>query len=200
MKNVVKILGIIMLIGLLVFAMVACGEKKEETVNNNVTPVENVTETNTQTPDEGNNATEPEDNTNVPKNEQIGTAGSNIPLKDNLPEAEYQIKVAFQNWLVETYGTKVFDARIYVEKMYTAEEEQEIEALKERNLGPNEIAFEVRYELKPSSPDYVNELTVATGEYDEESDWITNKFNLGILRPNPEGDPEYIITDVGTGW
>ena len=34
------------------------------------------------------------------KTEETGTAGSNIPLKDNAEEAEYQITVAMQKLLV----------------------------------------------------------------------------------------------------
>lgn len=137
---------------------------------------------------------------NVPKSEQTGTAGSNIPLKDNQTEAENQIKIAFQKWLEETYGDNIVDARINVGKVFTAEDEQENEALKSYNLGIDEIAFEVNYELKPAEGADINMLTVATGEYDEESGWITDKFNLGILRPSTSGDGEYIVTDIGTGW
>ena len=136
--------------------------------------------------------------TDVPKSEQTGTAGSNIPLKDNQEEAKYQIEVAMQSLLEEAYGDKVNDARIYVEKIYTAEDEQADEALKEYNLGPDEVAFEVRYELHPAEGVDVNELMAATGEYDEESGWVTDKFNLGILRPTEDGS--YTITDFGTGW
>ena len=134
----------------------------------------------------------------VPKSEQEGTAGSNIPLKDNAEEAKYQIEVAMQKLLEETYGDKVTDARIYVEKIYTAEEEQENEALKDYKLGPDEVAFEVRYELHPAEGVDVNEFLAATGEYDEESGWVTDKFNLGVLRPAEDGT--YTITDFGTGW
>ena len=35
----------------------------------------------------------------VPKSEQTGTAGSNIPLKDNTEEAEKQIMIAMQDLL-----------------------------------------------------------------------------------------------------
>lgn len=144
---------------------------------------------------------EPAEIVDVPKEEQIGTAGSNMPLKDRYDDAVYEIKKAFQDYLAGTYGEKVFDARINVDKIYTAEEEQEIDVLRERALGPDEIAFEVNYELKPAEGVDVNELTAATGVYDEESGWIKEKFNLGILRPNPSGDsPAYIITDLGTGW
>jgi len=137
----------------------------------------------------------------IPKSEQTGTAGSNIPLKDNHDEAEYQIKVAMQNLLEKTYGDEVYDARIYVEKIYTAEEEQQDEALKTYDLGPNEVAFEVKYELKlVDGVEDIMKYTAATGEYDEESGWVKEKYNLGVLRPNPDGEPEYIITDFGTGW
>ena len=134
----------------------------------------------------------------VPKSEQTGTAGSNIPLKDNQEEAKYQIEVAMQKLLEESYGDKITDARIYVEKIYTAEDEQADEALKEYNLGPDEVAFEVRYELHPAEGVDVNEFMAATGEYDEESGWVTEKYNLGVLRPTEDGS--YTITDFGTGW
>ncbi len=139
-------------------------------------------------------------NTNVPKKDQIGTAGSNIPLKDNNEEAKYQIEVAMQELLKEAYGDKVFDARFYVEKIYTAEEEANIPELKERNLGPDEVAFEIKYEIKPAVGVDPNIFTAATGTYDEETGWVKEKYNLGILRPNEAEFPEYKITDFGTGW
>ena len=139
-----------------------------------------------------------ESEADVPKSEETGTAGSNIPLKDNPEEAEYQIEVAMQKLLEEAYGDKVNDARIHVEKIYSVEDEQAEEVLKEYNLGPDEVAFEVRYDLHPAEGTDVNELMAATGEYDEESGWVTDKFNLGILRPAEDGS--YTITDFGTGW
>lgn len=134
----------------------------------------------------------------VPKSEQTGTAGSNIPLKDNQEEAEYQITAAMQSLLEEAYGDKINDARIYVEKIYTTEDEQAVEVLKDYNLGPDEVAFEVRYELQPAEGTDVNELLVANGEYDEESGWVIEKYSVGVLRP--AGDGSYTITDFGTGW
>lgn len=131
---------------------------------------------------------------------QTGTAGSNIPLKDNHDEAEYQIKVAFQDWIIKSFGDSVVDARINVTKIYTAEEENEIDVLKEYNLGSDEVAFEVNYELKPAEGADINSLTAATGVYDEESGWIKEKFNLGVLRPTINEEALYRVTDVGTGW
>ena len=130
-----------------------------------------------------------------------GTAGSNIPIKDNADEAKYQIEVAMQYLLEETYGDKVNDGRIYVEKIYTAEDEAEVPVLKDMNLSPDEVAFEVRYELHPAEGVDVNELLVANGEFDKESGWVIDKYGVGILRPNPNGnEPAYVITDFGTGF
>ena len=136
--------------------------------------------------------------TDVPKSEETGTAGSNIPLKDNAEEAETQIIAAMQTLLEEAYGDKIDDVKINVEKIYTVEDEQATEVLKDYNLGPDEVAFEVRYDLHPTEGVDVNELMAATGEYDEESGWVKDKFNLGILRPTEDGS--YTITDFGTGW
>ena len=136
----------------------------------------------------------------VPKDQQEGTAGSNIPLKDNLEEAKYQVEVAMQHQLEQMYGDKINDARIYVEKVYNAEEEKE-GALKDYNLGPNEVAFQVKYEVHPAEGVDVNELLAATGTFDEASGWVTEKYGVGILRPNSEAaEPKYVITDFGTGF
>ena len=123
----------------------------------------------------------------VPKSEQTGTAGSNIPLKDNQEEAEYQIQVAMQSLLEESYGDKITDARIYVDKIYTVEDEQANDSLTDYELGPDEVAFELHYELHPAEGTDVNELLAATGEYEEDSGWVTEKYGLGILRPAEDG-------------
>ena len=136
----------------------------------------------------------------VPTEEPAATEETAVSLKDNPEEAEYQIKVAFQKWLEQAYGDDVIDARIYVEKIYGTEEEQASEILKDYNLTDDEVAFEVKYELRPAEGADINLLTAATGVYDEQSGWITEKYNLGILRPAVGNDNGYIVTDVGTGW
>ena len=87
--------------------------------------------------------------TTIPKEEQVGTAGSNIPLKDNVEKASIRIEKALMEYFDKSFGREVEDYRIIVSKVYTSEEEQNIPALKERKLGPNEVAFEVSYELNP---------------------------------------------------
>lgn len=136
----------------------------------------------------------------IPKSEQTGTAGSNIPLKDNNEEAEYQIQVALQYLFEEEYGDDVFDARIYVEKIYSVEDEEKNPIIKQMKLDENEVAFEVRFELKPSEGADIDLLSIPDGEYDEESGWITGFHRVGVLRPNDSEDQKYKITNFGTGW
>ena len=104
------------------------------------------------------------------------------------------------HFLEEAYGDKVTDARIYVEKVYTAEEEQSDELLSSLGLGPDEYAFEVKYELRPAEGVDPIEMTAGTGEFDEASGWVVEKYNVGVLRPNDSGEPAYVITDFGTGF
>ena len=136
----------------------------------------------------------------IPKNEQEGTAGSNIPLKDNLAEAEAQVLIAVAQYLRDAWAEKIDDLEVTVEKVYSAEEEEADELLKSLNLGPNEVAFSVAYKLHPAEGvTDMMQFTAGTGEFDEASGWIINKYNVGILRPNPDGEG-YIITDFGTGF
>ncbi len=134
----------------------------------------------------------------VPKDEQEGTAGSNIPLKDNQEEAEAQITTAMQAQLEEAYGDKIDDARIRVKKVYSTEDEQENDILKQEDLSPDDVAFEVSYDLHPSEGTDYNELLPANGEYDEASGWVVDKSAVGILKKAEDGS--YEITSFGTGW
>ena len=205
MKLFVKSLALLLVVCVAVFAFVGCGKKEEtqtsnEPANQTETSNEQQTET-TNTPVESTEVeAAPVEEVDVPKDQQEGTAGSNIPIKDNMADAEYEIQRAFAEWLGETYGDSVFDARVHVKKIYTAEEEAADESLKAYNLGPDELAFEVEYELKPAAGTDVNALTAANGVYDEESDWVTEKYNVGILRPTKSGDFKYEVTDIGTGF
>ena len=146
-------------------------------------------------------AEETAETADVPKSEQTGTAGSNIPLKDNMKEAEAQVIAAMQAKLVEMYGDQVDDSRIRIEKLYSTEDEQAFEPVGSMHLGPNEVAFELTMDLHPAEGADVNMLLIPNGELDEESGWVVNVFRLGVLRENTESsDPKYVITDFGTGW
>lgn len=134
----------------------------------------------------------------VPKSEQEGSAGSNIPLKDNQEEAETQITAALQKQFEEAYGDKIDDTKITVQKIYTTEDEQANDVLKQENLGPDEVAFEVKYDLHPAKGADYNELLPANGEYDEKTGWVVDKSGVGILVKAEDGS--YSIKNFGTGW
>ena len=177
------LLGILVILA--IAALVACENKEEPEVKSGESTV----------------VVSGEETPVVPKDQQIGTAGSQIPLKDNYNAAELEIKKAVMDLIAEAYGDNVFDARVNVTKIYSAEDEEAVPALKERNLTVDEIAFEVNYELKPAVSGDINLLTVGNGVYDEESGWVKEKYGLGILKLNPSGDePKYIIEGFGTGW
>ena len=184
-----KKLLLALLLALALCALVACGEEvnEPEVATPVVAPAEDVTPEVDVTSD-----------VDVPKSEQVGTAGSNIPLKDNNDQAVYEITLAMQEWLRETYGEQIFDARIYVEKIYSYEEEQAIDALKD--LGTDKLAFDVHYEIKPAQGVDPNIFLAGSGTYDEESGWVKEKYNSAILVPNESGDPAYKITNMVTGW
>ena len=166
--------------------------KKEETKKEETTTKEETKKEETTTKEE----TKKEET----KKEETTTTTTSSGLKGNKEEAERQIKLAMQNLLKDTYGNKVFDARIYVEKIYTAEEEQKIDALRDKKLGDNEVAFKVKYEIKPASGVDPEIFTAASGRYDKEKGWVVDKYNSGILRPTGNDDPKYKITNFGTGW
>lgn len=129
--------------------------------------------------------------------------GETVPMEGksmSYDRAEYEIQVAMQYLLEETYGDKIYDARIYVEKIYTAAEEQQDEALKALDLGEDEYAFEVKYELYPAQGVDPMQFTAGTGDYDEESGWVREKYNVGVLCPSEKEFQEYEITHFGTGF
>ena len=121
-------------------------------------------------------------------------------LRDDDMEAEFQIYVAMGALLDEAYGEKIDESQLFVEKIYTEEEIQASEALQSLNLNASDIVFEVRYELHPAEGVDPIELTAATGVYDEETGWVVEKYNVGVLRFNGGEEPLYIITDFGTGF
>ena len=111
-------------------------------------------------------------------------------------EAAWEIKAALQTLLREAYGEQFIDVVTNVVKIWSAEEEQADELLKSYNLGSDEYAFEVQYDLLPAQGVDAMQFTAGSGEVDEFG-WVREKHNVGILRPTQDG---YEITDFGTGF
>lgn len=119
-------------------------------------------------------------------------------IKHNQSAAKYQIETALKKYLIKAYDNKVENVRFNVTKIYSESEEKE-EPIKSLKLGKNEVAFEVEYQLLPKKEEYIKDLTVVDGKYDENLGWITDISRIGTLRYD-EKTKTYSIDNFGTGF
>ena len=64
----------------------------------------------------------------------------------------------------------------------------------------NEVKFEVNYKLSPASNEAINRLTIPNGYYDEQSGWVLEKHNVGVLSVDSRNNYDVVNSSVGTGW
>ena len=112
--------------------------------------------------------------------------------------AKYKIEKTLQEYFKVFYGNKISNSRFNITKIYT-EEEAENEPIKSLNLGEKDIAFEVTYQLQPSSETNYKELIIVDGEYDKDLGWVKNIKRVGVLKYNSK-DNTYSIENFVTGW
>ena len=112
--------------------------------------------------------------------------------------AKYKIEKTLQEYFKTFYGNKISNSRFNITKIYT-EEEAENEPIKSLNLGEKDIAFEVTYQLQPSSETNYKELIIVDGEYDKDLGWVKNIKRVGVLKYNSK-DNTYSIENFVTGW
>ncbi len=170
------LLGILAVI--VVFSLVACGEKPVEPVvsGEEITPApaETTTEEVTPAPVEESG-------------EQVGVGNTD----------EGMVVLALENYMKESYGDEVEEFIPTNVKVYTAEEIEADEAIKAHDIKEGDIVFDVQYELviKEGVEDMMK-FTAANGEIDGQK--IINKSNIGIARNM--GEAGYSIDAFGTGW
>lgn len=133
---------------------------------------------------------------NEPVADETETTGE-IDIK-SLSDEE-KIEHLIHGLLKTSYRDQLDSAKIYVDKMYTPEEVQQDETIKSLNIGEKDIPFEVSMYLLPVEGADINLFTVADGEYNEETGWVSDVHRLGVLRYN-EVDDIYYIDNYGTGW
>ena len=112
--------------------------------------------------------------------------------------AKYKIEKTLQEYFKVFYGNKISNSRFNITKIYT-EEEAKNEPIKSLNLGEKDIAFEVTYQLQPSSETNYKELITIDGEYDKDLGWVKNIKRVGVLKYNSK-DNTYSIENFVTGW
>ena len=99
--------------------------------------------------------------------------------------------------LEKIYEDKMFGAKIYIDKIYTKEDVEDNEFLKELNLDDDDMAFETTFHVLPKTDEDVDMFLIPNGEYDEETGWVKNMTRVGVLRINEDG---YSIDYLGSGW
>ena len=162
---------------IVVFSLVACGEKPEEPVTSGEVVVEPVVET----------SGEVEPVAPVEESgEQIGVGNTDASM----------VALALERYYMDSSDEieEVIPTNI---RVYTAEEIEADEAIKSHDIKEGDIVFDVEYELKIK--DGVEDLmkyTAGTGEIDGQM--IRNKANCGIARNH--GEDGYIIDGLETGF
>ena len=127
--------------------------------------------------------------------EYLGNIGD---IKSVHEAAKYRIEKTLQEYFKVFYGNKISNSRFNITKIYT-EEEAKNEPIKSLNLGEKDIAFEVTYQLQPSSETNLEELIIIDGEYDKDLGWVKNIKRVGVLKYNSK-DNTYSIENFVTGW
>ncbi len=120
-------------------------------------------------------------------------------LDNNHSAAIYRIEKTLQEYFKGTYGDKIKSSRFNITKIYTKEEADKDDTLKDLKLGEKDLAFEVEYQVQPSNDKNIKELTVPDGEYNKELGWVTNIQRLGVLKYDSKTN-KYSIKEFGTGW
>lgn len=149
---------------------------------NNTTTSENKSETNT--------------SSSTTKQSETGSAGSNISYADNEKQKRADVKAAAENTIKDVYGENVEEITINEIKIYNAEKVQSIQTLAEKNLRENQVAFEIKYDIKLKPGTDMTQYLAGNGEQD--GNYIKNKSNCGILRVNGEND--FTMEEWGTGF
>ncbi|MBR2705566.1 MAG: hypothetical protein IKG14_02670 [Clostridia bacterium] len=126
-----------------------------------------------------------------------------LTKKDNesvsiFSDKEETVKKELEKYIKNANESSIEEVNFDEVKIYTKEEIENNELLKDYDLKPEDIVFEVNYSLKllDGYNGDIMQFTAGTGEIDGQ--WVKNKYNCGIVRYNADND--YTITDFGTGF
>ena len=122
----------------------------------------------------------------------------NIPLKENLNEADNRVKESVEMFENKLYDGYIENCYVYVLKLYKASDEQEVPALLEKNLGENDIAFEVSISIQPKGDVDYNQFMEEGSYYVAEDNLVSGISRVGILRYDEKNGIS--ITDFGKSF
>ena len=106
-------------------------------------------------------------------------ASEKVEEKKDIKE---EIEAASKRYFDMLYGDKIAKVKISNIKVY--EGKQREDTLVIVDLGENDYAFELDFEIKPTSKEYVEELCEYVGTYDEETGLVSQKQAYGVMRYN----------------
>ena len=132
-------------------------------------------------------------------NTNTSKSSTNTASKSSSSEKEEIVKNTLEEYFKIQYGKVIEEVKFQDVKIYTQQEINNDELLKDYDLKPNDIVFEVQYSLKiidGYDKDEMMQFTAATGEI--EGQWVKNKYNCGIAKYNSEND--YTIENFGTSF
>ena len=111
---------------------------------------------------------------------------------------EQIVRNTIENHFKKEYGDTVEEVKFNSIKVFTKEEIDADELLKDLNLGEDDVPFEISYELKiKEGTEDMMQFTAATGEIDGQ--WVKEKYNCGVAKYNSETD-EYVLSNFGTSF
>lgn len=120
-----------------------------------------------------------------------------VELSSN-PVEEEIVKNVIEKHFKENFDGEVEEVKFNSVKVYTKEEIEKDEMLKELELKDKDVAFEIDYELRiKEGTEDLMKYTAATGEI--EGQWIKEKYNCGVARYDSE-KAEYSLSDFGTSF
>ncbi len=135
-----------------------------------------------------------------PVSESSNTPDIISEMSEDSPEVQLkkdEVKKALMQHYMDNYEDAIQEVKYNNVKIYSKEEAEKDELIKSLNLGENDIAFEVEYELKVKEGyKDIMQFTAATGEIDGQ--WVKEKYNCGVLKQKEDGT--YELTNFGTSF
>ena len=123
----------------------------------------------------------------------------NLDLEsDNNTPEKLIVKNVIENHYKDNFDGEVEKVKFNSIKIYTKEEIENNELLKELNLNEKDVPFEINYELKiKEGTEDLMKYTAATGNIDGQ--WIKEKYNCGVAKFDSENST-YSLSNFGTGF
>lgn len=186
-KVVIGVIVVIVVIALIGVGVYFLTNKKQDSKTSQAST--NTTKSSTST----TNTSTSKSSTNTSNTATTSSSKSSSSGKEEI------VKNTLEEYFKIQYGKVIEEVKFQDVKIYSQQEINSNELLKDYNLKSNDIVFEAHYSLKiidGYDKDEMMQFTAGTGEI--EGQWVKNKYNCGIAKYNSEND--YTIENLGTSF